>query len=444
MPSLDDLLDAPDPLMRQAAGALAGQFAPPGGARCVAGYVPGRVEFLGRHTDYAGGRTVVLAVDRGFRLAAAARDDNVLRVVAAAAPDDVQEFRFGETPPHRPGHWVNYAATVARRVGMNFSDAADLRGADVAFGSDLPVAAGMSSSSALMVATFLAVSAVNRLGETEAYRREIHSALELAEYLGCVENGQSYGRLEGEAGVGTFGGSEDHTAMLCCKPETLSQFSYAPSVFERDIPFPAGLAVVVGSSGVQAVKTAEAMAKYNRASGRARKATAAYNRAAGVACRHFREIALRVGPNGLLDALDAIRRGTEGKEENEDLPGRFECFFREDQQIIPAAGDALLGGHVAPLGPLFDASHAGAASGLANQIDETNFLQASARELGAIAASAFGAGFGGSVLALAPADEAGQLAHKWRARYLREFPEHADRAEFFPTRPGRPAEVRTD
>ena len=41
-------------------------------------------------------------------------------------------------------------------------------------------------------------------------------------------------------------------------------------------------------------------------------------------------------------------------------------------------------------------------------------------------------------------DHAGQFTDQWRARYLEAFPAHADRAEFFTTRPGRPAEVRAD
>jgi galactokinase len=336
---------------------------------------------------------------------------------------------------------VNYVATVARRVHRNFSSGAELRGADVAFLSDLSIAAGMSSSSALMVATFLAVRAVNRLEAAEPYRREIRSDIQLAEYLGCTENGQSYGSLTGEAGVGTFGGSEDHTAMLCCKAGMLSQFSYAPSVWERDIPFPDGLSLIVAASGVQAVKTAEAMEQYNRASLRARKATAAYNRATGSRCRHFREIAEAVGPAGLVEALEAIARGAAADEGDLDLPGRFECFFREDQQIIPAVGDALLAGRSEPLGELFDASHAGARLGLRNQIPETDFLQASARQLGAVAASAFGAGFGGSVLALVPAEQADAFTDAWRTRYLRTYPRHAERAEFFQARPGRAADV---
>ena len=441
MAQLGDFLAAGDALLARAAQTLNERLGVALGAQAVAVYVPGRVEFLGKHTDYAGGRSLLMAVDRGFRLLAAARQDGRLRIGDAAFDEPPQEFDYGQTPPHEPGHWVNYPATVARRVAMNFSSEVNLRGADIAFVSDLPGAAGMSSSSALMVSTFLALSAVNALDDSAGYRREIDSRLRLAEYLGCVENGQSFGSLTGEAGVGTFGGSEDHTAMLCCKAGMLSQFSFAPAAHERDIPFPAKVDLVIAASGVHAVKTGVAKDKYNRASLRARKATEAFNQATGANCRHLREIVAQVGPEGTAKVVEAIRRGAGGDDAELDLAGRFEQFFHEDQEIIPAVGDALAAGKLDEIAPLVDASHAGADRGLQNQVPQTNFLQASARKLGAIAASYFGAGFGGSVWAMVEKDSTERFTQAWKRGYTEQFPEQAKAADFFITRPGRPAEV---
>jgi galactokinase len=58
-----------------------------------------------------------------------------------------------------------------------------------------------------------------------------------------------------------------------------------------------------------------------------------------------------------------------------------------------------------------------------------------ARDCGAFASSGFGAGFGGSVWALAPADEAPAFASRWLDAYRAEFPAMS-RAEVFVTRPG--------
>ena len=61
---------------------------------------------------------------------------------------------------------------------------------------------------------------------------------------------------------------------------------------------------------------------------------------------------------------------------------------------------------------------------------------AEARRLGALAASAFGAGFGGSVWALSRAEEAEALREKWEAAYLQAFPARSGVATFFVMAPG--------
>src|SRR5438552_16784872 len=47
-------------------------------------FVPGRLEVLGKHTDYAGGRSLVCAIQRGHCFVAAPRDDSELRISDAA------------------------------------------------------------------------------------------------------------------------------------------------------------------------------------------------------------------------------------------------------------------------------------------------------------------------------------------------------------------------
>jgi len=97
-------------------------------------------------------------------------------------------------------------------------------GASVAFLSDLPVAAGMSNSSALLVAIFWAPAAVNGL---EEWRSSSRTPEELTGYPTMVESGQDFGALTGDLGVGTHGGCEYHTTMLCArqKPRPASFWS---------------------------------------------------------------------------------------------------------------------------------------------------------------------------------------------------------------------------
>ncbi|HMA23991.1 MAG TPA: galactokinase family protein, partial [Gemmatimonadaceae bacterium] len=119
-------------------------------------WVPGRIEFLGKHTDYAGGRSLLCAIERGFCVVAVSRADHGVRIRDARSEETV-EGALDARAQGRVGHWGNYPLTVARRVGANF--AAPLVGVDMAFASDLPIAAGISSSSAMVVATFLTLSA---------------------------------------------------------------------------------------------------------------------------------------------------------------------------------------------------------------------------------------------------------------------------------------------
>ncbi len=195
--------------------------------------VPGRIEVLGKHTDYAGGRSLLCAVEQGFVVVAVPRADAVVRVTNVA-DGAVAMLGLDAGLPEPLEAWMRYPATVLRRVARNFPEAR--RGADIAFLSDLPLASGMSSSSAFMVAVFLAVAGINRLSGDPSYLGAIESPEDLAGYLATIENGQSFGALTGDRGVGTFGGSEDHTAMLCCREGELSQYRSARFVTKDRSP----------------------------------------------------------------------------------------------------------------------------------------------------------------------------------------------------------------
>ena len=52
--------------------------------------MPGRIEVLGKHTDYAGGRSLLCTVGRGFCVAASPRKDRILRVVDAGRRLEVE------------------------------------------------------------------------------------------------------------------------------------------------------------------------------------------------------------------------------------------------------------------------------------------------------------------------------------------------------------------
>ncbi len=173
-------------------------------------FVPGRLEVFGKHTDYAGGRSLVAAVPRGFAVAVTPRDDRQVRVLDARWRDQVVVDL--EADAQRFTGWSNYVAVVARRLDRNFPGAP--LGADITVASNLPRAAGVSSSSAFVVGVASALIARASLASRDEWREAIQTPLDLSGYLGGVENGFGFRTLSGTSGVGTHGGSEDHTAIL--------------------------------------------------------------------------------------------------------------------------------------------------------------------------------------------------------------------------------------
>lgn len=419
-------------LFGQAVDALEAADAAARGSRPAAFFVPGRIEVLGKHTDYAGGRSMVVATDRGFSLVCVPRTDRRVVVVDAARKDSI-EFELHPDLVPTAGHWSNYPMTVARRIARNFPGATC--GATIALASDLPPAAGMSSSSALMVAVFFGLAQANGLFEEPEFCENVRSLTDLAGYLGTIENGQTFGTLVGDRGVGTFGGSEDHTAMLCSRPGCVSQFAYCPVRLERTIRLPGDYAFAVAVSGVAAEKTGAAMERYNTASRLASDLVERWRRETGRNDPHLAAV-LASRP----DAADRLRKiidpaGAAGPESSA-LLARLQHFMAENEEILPAAGDCLAKGDVLGFGRWVSRSQQAAVELLGNQIPETSLLASSARDCGAVAASAFGAGFGGSVWALVEKQRTDDFLASWRESYRARFPNRIRAASFFRTAAG--------
>jgi len=390
-------------------------------------FAPGRLEVLGKHTDYAGGRSLLAAVDRGVRVEA--RDANVGVTAQSDAFPEPIHLLPGVEPDLPDGHWGHYLQTVVDRLTSNFGP---LPPTHLDITSDLPLASGMSSSSALLVASALTLADRGGFLTSDAWQANIHEDADLAGYLACVENGMSFGSLAGHRGVGTFGGSEDHTAMLCCRPGELSVFSFCPVRRERQVVLPDDLRFVVAVSGVLAEKTGSARERYNRASRACVEIVRTWNTETGRA-----DVTIA---DAVASAHDASERLRALVATSDDLSTRLHQFLVESNHVIPEAADALAAGHLDRFGDLVDASMHLATTHLGNQVGETVDLARLARELGASAASAFGAGFGGSVWALVSASDADAFAEHWLRAYRAAHPEVGANASTLVTRPGGPAQ----
>jgi galactokinase len=394
-------------------------------------FLPGRIEVLGKHTDYAGGRSLLCTAERGFCVAAIARQDEVVQVRDMVRQQSV-EFTISPDLAIPASGWRVFPMVVARRLARNFGG--KIGGAEIVFASDLAPASGMSSSSALLTGMFAVLSAVNQLAEREEYKADIKTVEDLAGYLGCIENGQSYKSLPGDSGVGTFGGSEDHTAILASQPGQLKQYAFCPVRLERTVRLPPEWVFVIAVSGVVADKTGAARAQYNRVSEATRTILEIWRAETGSSAQTLADVVA-----GDAGAVESMRRVLNRSGANaQSLGNRFEQFWRESEVIIPQACDALAGNDLKTFGALVDESQAAAESLLGNQVPETMWLAREGRRLGALAVSAFGAGFGGSVWALVSREEAENFAERWRESYLSSSYDAAVKAEFMVTAAGPP------
>ncbi len=397
-------------------------------------WVPGRIEVLGKHTDYCGGQSLLAAAERGFSMLAAPASGRLLQIFDARQNKRC-EFPLDVRLQPQLGHWSNYPQTVARRFARNFPHAS--QGAAIAFVSNLPASAGMSSSSALIIGTFLALAHFNDLARDETYARSIRNREDLAGYLATVENGTSFGPFEGDTGVGTFGGSEDHTAILNCQADTLSLYAYCPLRFRRSITIDDRYVFAISSSGVIAEKTGNALSKYNRISALAAEIVQLWKSATNQAANSLLDI-LNSAPDA-EDKLRGILKGaTRSTFTTKVLTERLDHLVLENR-LVESVPNRLNLETIQQFGALAVQSHQAAAELLKNQTAETNGLVDLATQLGAHGASAFGAGFGGSVWAIVDSDESGAFLADWQQQYEKAHLQAAQRATFFITRPGPPA-----
>jgi galactokinase len=205
--------------------------------------------------------------------------------------------------------------------------------------------------------------------------------------------------------------------------------------FERRIAMPEGYTFAVGSSGVVAEKTGAALAKYNRASLLAREAVKAWNLVTGRQDPHL-AAAIASRPDAYDRILVAVREMNEPGFPWAELIMRTEQFMLESTRIIPAACDALAAGDLVRFGHQVELSQQLADRLLGNQIDQTAFLTRAARQCGAAASSAFGAGFGGAVWAMVKIDAAEEFLANWAKLYHAQFPACKGGSRFFQTQPG--------
>ncbi|MDD8045175.1 MAG: galactokinase family protein [Verrucomicrobiota bacterium] len=209
--------------------------------------VPGRVDLLGSHTDY--NHLPVLACCLAAQsILAEARPTHTREVIAHNLQTiyPTARFKLPHPQPLQPGpagHWENYLKAGVQGALDQYRLSPSATGWEAVFHSSIPAGAGLSSSSALVIAAAMLTEAVNSLPCDPAT---------LAAYLPSAERF-----------VGTQGGALDHTTILRAQTEHLLHIAFAPPGLQH-IPFPAEATLAICHCGQTAEKTGSARSHYNQ------------------------------------------------------------------------------------------------------------------------------------------------------------------------------------
>jgi galactokinase len=326
---------------------------------------PGRVNFIGEHTDYNEGFALPFAIRAGVCVAAAARDDGLLALASRQHGEAVVTASIGALAPGHVAGWAAYPAGVAwalRSAGHRVG------GANLAIDADLAAGAGLSSSAALECAAGLALVSLYGL---DVRRAELAALGRRAEndFVG-VPTGlmDQLAVLLGQAG---------HALLLDCRTAAVT-----PVPLDADA---AGLALLVIDTRAHHELTDGGYA------------------ARRVAC----EDAARA--LGVLSLRDVTSVGGLGALGDPVLLRRARHVVSENRRVLDTV-ELLRGGQLGRAGSLLTASHASLRDDFEVSWPEADATVEAALGAGAYGARMTGGGFGGSVIALVQADTADVVA----------------------------------
>jgi len=397
------------------------------------------VNLIGEHLDYNGLPVLPMTVDRDICIAFAPRADHLVRMRSwhGAFPDADFE-NASKIPPSPPGSWDNYCKAAIEGMQAHFV-LREYRGMDLFIAGDVPVAAGLSSSSALIVACALAYLDISG--------HALGNAIARIDLAGLLADAEHY--------VGTRGGGMDQAIILLGSDKDACKIEFAPLRTEH-VPLLKDHVFVVCNTMVKAQKTGAALHRYNAGPLTCRLVHALAERQVqedfgddveidsladlwyGPLCLTHSEVgdifdrAFRTERMTLRDAAKKLGLSEEDVRRRYigDLPepdGGFRLQARARHQLteyqrVEAARDALVSGDAEAFGDLMNASHASCANDYEVSCPELDALVGIARDAGAIGARLTGAGFGGCTVNLVARggveDFQNRVRREYHERYL--------------------------
>ncbi len=226
--------------------------------------MPGRLNVMGRHVDHQGGNCNLMTISFETIMLVHPRTDDLVTInhcdtaqfpgsqfsiselVAELPWEDWNSVVTSETLMKRFKEygvgWSEYIKAAVLRLQKKFATR-PLRGMDLIVAGNIPMAAGLSSSSSLIVGAAEAAIASNALKTFPA---------QLVTLCG-----------EGEWFIGTRGGSADHAAVKMGCQGSVVKVKFFDFAVEDTVVFPENYAMVVCDSGIKARKSSDAKNQFN-------------------------------------------------------------------------------------------------------------------------------------------------------------------------------------
>lgn len=338
---------------------------------------PGRIEFIGNHTDYNGGTVLGAAIDRSVWVAVARRGDGKRRF-GSDQRGEVVELPAGALDKLAGGQsWVNYPLGVL--VALPVFGLRVPAGFDYFAMSDLPLGAGLSSSAAIELASALAFL------ELTGERPSRETVVKVGKHAENNFVGVPCGILD--QGVSGFG-KKNHLVFIDCRGPRFDT-----------VPLPAGAHFWIFNThtkhalidGLYAARHRECMAAA---------------KALGVALLVEVSVAALVDAEKKLDPV-AFKRAR---------------HVVEEIARVDAAAAALRGGDLGAVGKLLSASHRSSRTLFENSTAELDFLaETLAGTAHVYGARLTGGGFGGAAMAMTDGAFGENQAADVVAAYERKF-----------------------
>lgn len=328
--------------------------------------VPGRVNLIGEHIDYHLLPVLPIAIDRHIAIAYQPNGKAEVRSVSAAAKRPVT-LRLGPQHAAPAGDWSNYVRAAVNAASLHWPI---VEGFDAAVSSDLPIAAGLSSSSALMVAHLLVLLRVNGINP---------SIPELMKIL-----------PEAEQFVGTRGGGMDHAAVIGSHAGCALHIHFDPLAL-KSVPVPPEWRFLVAHSLSRAEKSGAVREQYN----------------------HVKQSGLEgLQALGFSSFRDAVASNISSAPQ---YPA-FEHVVQEARRVDEAI-HALHTGNLENFGRILCASHLSLRDKLRISTAAVDCLVDEALQAGAAGARMTGAGFGGCVLIACGSASSTRIRETLQQRY---------------------------